>query len=220
MLIQLTMITLIGHICCVRVCISSFLPKFVQLRIQAFMIGLLVCLILMRVSTAVWHRQVNSIIKFRSGEQWRCSFRKNHCGIFNQSNMPTNFTWLPRAELFEEQGLFYLDLSSCKHNGARLVTPYFSWNNHLRSVCLTIKYIIFGNAITRLLVVKQDKVNVAIWSDKFSVTGRWNKAHIKVNVFSGKPARFFFEVNFNNQPNRLGFFAISEIILRDSFCPR
>lgn len=186
-------------------------------REQSF-VHWLVCVILLRAPGHIQPDPVQ-VVKLQSGEQWRCSF-VDQCGIVNQSNMPANFTLLPTTELFGERGLFYLDSSKCHRNGARLITPYFAWSTHLRTVCLTLKYVIFGNAVTRFLVVKQDKVNVALWSDKLSITGRWNYAHIKVNVLPDKPARFFVEVNFNNHPNRVGFLAISEVILRDSYCPR
>lgn len=156
------------------------------------------------------------LIILKPGQRWLCNFRRtDNCGIVNQSLMPSNFTFLPEGELEGEVGLYYLGTSACTRSGARLMTPYFRWGPHVRTVCLTIKYIIFGKGVQQLSLLKQDRKNSILWTDLRGGTGRWQLVHINVTAFYSHPARFFIESRLRK---RTGFVAISEIGIRDSYC--
>lgn len=156
------------------------------------------------------------LVILKAGQRWQCNFRRtDNCGIVNQSLMPSNFTFLPEGELQGEVGLYYLGTSTCSRNGARMMTPYFRWGTHVRTVCLSIKYIIFGKGIRQLSLLKQDRKNSHLWSDLRSGTGKWQLVHINVTIYPSHPARFFIESRLRK---RTGFLAISEIGIRDSFC--
>lgn len=160
------------------------------------------------------------IISLSAAREWRCSFATGNCGIVNQKRMLSNFTLITGSSLFGEQGMFFLESSSCARNGARLMTPYFRWESRVRSVCLSIKYITFGSAIERLSALKQDRVNALLWSESRPNTGQWQEKYIEVAVNRQYPARFFVEARFSPISNRSGFLAISEIALSASYCPR
>lgn len=156
------------------------------------------------------------LIVLKPGREWRCTFRQtDNCGIVNQSLMPSNFSYLPESELFGDVGLYYLETSGCSRQGARLMTPYFRWPPHVRSICLTIRYIIFGKGVQQLSLLKQDRKNAVLWTDIRPGTGRWQLKHITVSVYSAFPARFFIESRLRNET---GFLAISEIAIHDSYC--
>ncbi|KAJ6221987.1 hypothetical protein RDWZM_000532 [Blomia tropicalis] len=183
-----------------------------------FMLAILPMIVILYPSKIIGFQ--SNLIKLKPHQQWNCHFEGNTCNIMNQAKMPTNFQLISKT-LFGETGSYYLDVSNCRKSGARLITPYFRWNDRTTSACLLIKYIHYGNGVTIVNIIKQDRSNQILWSKSLPNSGFWHHMLINVPLIRAQPVRFFIEtIIVSNNMNRMGFFAISKITLSDSNCDR
>ena len=154
------------------------------------------------------------LIDLRWSPKWTCTFTKGNCDIVNEPRMPSNFSLLPNGTLFNQTGIYYLSLSKWNIIGARLVTPYFRADN----LCIEITLISFGNRRNSLQIIKQDFENKRIKEYCNKNDGFWKSYKINVKM-SHYDSRFFLELRaFNHNYNETGFFAISKITFKNSYC--
>lgn len=144
----------------------------------------------------------------RSQTYFECTFKDNDCGIKNEPDMKTLFTYGRAFIGGRDQNMMHLDVSSAQTQGARLVTPYYHSYDQIYG-CLTVQWYSYGAGQQSLSITQQDKRNVKIWSS-YVKSYDWQKTAINVDLRGGD-LRFFIEANF--EPKTKGMIAIDDLRL-------
>jgi len=144
---------------------------------------------------------------------FQCDFKTTDCGIVNQANMDTKFSYVHANIGGRNQNMLILDVSKAETQGARLITPYFHTYTYT-DACLILDYYINGDGVQSLSVIQQDKMNSNIWTSSMK-SFVFQRKYINVDLTRGEP-RFFIEAHF--EPKQVGIVAIDNLQLVYNRC--
>lgn len=112
--------------------------------------------------------------------------------------------------------MMFLDVSNAKSSGARLITQYFPANG-CQFACLTIEYLLCGNAPKSLYIIQQDKKNYCVLQVRNTRAQGWANSSVTIDLSNGSP-RFFIEAHFDCLPPKYGSIAISNMAFTYGKC--